>query len=99
MRDFLDNTLNRDFGIAFDSIRKTFIVVNDGAAIIAEIDGRSVSSRISVLDEKWIHCYLNVLCNSIKFAIRKSSKDFVLVHVWNDFKAMNSLVEYSKRIR
>ena len=48
----LDENLRNHFGVDFNSIRKNFTIVTDGAAVMARVAVSSVSTRIATLDEK-----------------------------------------------
>lgn len=54
---YLNDQLQLTYGVGFHSIQKTFIVVTDGAAVMAKMVKSSVSTRLVEIDQKWTPCY------------------------------------------
>jgi len=93
----LDSNLQRDYGIDFATMHKTFILVTDGAAVMAKMAGSSVSESIAIPDEKWMRCYVHVLHNAMKAVMAECTGDETLEKISEDFKSMKKIVENSKK--
>jgi len=97
IKEMLDKNLQRDYGINFDTMHKTFTLVTDGAAVMAKMAGSSVSESIAIPDEKWMRCYVHVLHNTMKAVMEECTGDDTLDKIGEDFKAMKKIVENSKK--
>lgn len=97
IHDVIDRNLQEQFGLIFAIICEHVTVVTDRAAVKVCVAGSSVSLRLAILDENWMHCLVHVLNNFMKAAIDACKSDDVLIRVSLDSKAMKRVVEDSKR--
>ena len=92
----LENNLQKDYGVEFNSIGKNFTLVTDGAAVMARMAGSSISTRIATPDQKWMRWFVHVLNNCMKAVMDSCAGEELLQKIVADFKFMKRIVEDSR---
>jgi len=94
----LDTNLQQQYKITYGDIAKDFTFVTDGAAVMANVGGSSVSLRLARRDQRWMRCFAHVLSKVMEKAMLNCKNDPVLIKIHTDFKMMKRVVENSKRV-
>ncbi len=92
IRACLNQKLNEDYGIGFDTVQKNFISVTDGAAVIANVAGSSARKSVLEQRENWMRCYVHVLNNVMKSSIAKCENRPRISRVHQDFNQLKKVV-------
>jgi len=97
IRSLLDVNLQKEYGLDFNTIQKSFSMVTDGAAVMAKMAGSSVSLNKAIPDESWMRCFVHMLHNCMKAVMEDIASDDVMKEIVKDFVTMKKIVTNSKK--
>ena len=81
IRTCLNDKLVNDYGVEFDTIQKHFKLVTDGATVMANVAGSSISRSAEEHGGTGMRCYVHVLNNVMKLAMVLCEKSSLLSRV------------------